>query len=316
MYSSDEIVEPYSIDFKEKIGFLNPKLIGIYIHLLQRALSDFDQKTVNRAIFENLVDNLVSLIDRFLLLSDVPESDRVRFLKRNKDNISIVLQDTIRASQVALNRIDNDKNELLRILDYPKGEWQLKNVAWSGSDRHKQGHEALILTFSDSANEENEKKLVYKPTPLELSALLFGDLSILYGYFSADFKFPDKSLFSSFQSDFLDIKEAKSIYKILPRHDSSYEENSIKNFYGYTEFLSSMNQFYGKSSELELIKNNILRISLVNINIISDEEMVQDYFEKNKYAKMVILKNREKVFIFFRKKKYRPFSFKVGVKWL
>ncbi len=332
--SNNHIIEQYNITLSEKIGFVEGS--QSYENLIRASLTDSERNPIrfsveNEAIINGLIEHLVEMIDRFVLMvrdsqenaqnNEIDGSQQnngtEELLQNNYGRILNILHATVRANQIALDRIAHDRDVICNQLlndDQNTNAWNLANIHWTGSDRHKQGQEVLILEYSN-VNNGQIKKVVYKPTPLELSALLFGDsssLQYLRKHYSDDF--PEKGFFAQLQEQ-LGIAE-KSIYRIIPRvgnNDEVYRVEDVRNHYGYTEFLSGMNDiyFHGKSDDdflFKAIRKRLPRLLLTHIEVVtpldtlSDKTVVSDYFEDNDNAKILIVKKESTYTLFFRDK--------------
>jgi hypothetical protein len=105
---------------------------------------------------------------------------------------------------------------------------KLTNITSSGSDPHNDGQQVLILTFNVDGN---ERKIVYKPTSVEIDARIAGN--------------SDKLKFATGeeqQPSFFEVINGKKpeyqmpTYLIMPRCDPGI--NNIGGAYGYEEHLS------------------------------------------------------------------------------
>jgi lantibiotic modifying enzyme len=103
---------------------------------------------------------------------------------------------------------------------------ELKDIEFTGADFHKHGQAPLFLTFkTNDVDNPDPRKIVYKPSNLEVDAQLFGKESSV--------------------AKALDDTGTKiSQYEILPREDDRHEK------YGYMEFVESG----GPTTSADLLK--------------------------------------------------------------
>lgn len=77
-------------------------------------------------------------------------------------------------AETILPRVHEERNALIKSGLINKNH-KLKSIKFSGSDFHKGGQQVAFLNFVDT-EEETEKRVVYKPSSLEMDYLLFSNL--------------------------------------------------------------------------------------------------------------------------------------------
>jgi hypothetical protein len=110
----------------------------------------------------------------------------------------------------------------------------LTEIQPTDSDPHKGGKQVLILTFDFT------KKLVYKPSDIEVDCLLIGQSDPSNNELR-DFFTKTKSLMEIVNESIERQGKLKPLptYKLLPRNPGSQiEDHQIRNSYGYIEFLT------------------------------------------------------------------------------
>lgn len=299
-------------------------IIFLMLQTFKEAVQHFDIEPVfvNQQTIENLTEHLIGLIDCFLLFDkegtrkNPPESPSLphmnNFLTHNYNHILTILDQTVNATVIAINRIRHDYDLIRRLWLNDGVDPHIASINWVGSDRHKQGHEVLIVSFR---NGNEVKKIVYKPTPLEVSALLFGKLGTLKTSVQGFENYPQQSLFAQFYvtcTDNLEIEEAQipSLYQIVPRTDTIYRHGAedVRNHYGYTDFLPNMSEIYNSDPKRKAIKKNAASLLLSEISVVHKtlsntlKKTIKQYFsdKKNKANTVIIL--GENIYIAFRDK--------------
>jgi hypothetical protein len=138
--------------------------------------------TKTRADFvENLVAELRTLEseigckidDRVGLIESVLKDTKMGANSSSVDQ-SVWAEAIAHVKETVIPGIKNDMAELSRQGLLGKGA-KLKGLRFTGSDFHKGGKQVLILRFADGGG---EKKIAYKPSNLQVDALLFGKGSV------------------------------------------------------------------------------------------------------------------------------------------
>ena len=174
-----------------------------------------------------------------------------------------------------VNKLLTDWADLQRVFFSQYQLLALRKVDTTGSDSHKQGQQVLILTFyvqpavaapqarkgvlrvarfglglhNSNANQVNvqmEKKLVYKPSDVELDCRLVGDTYNLRGRLGARNDLPDLSAGSLFElvNQRLSPPTPLPVYLIWPRRPASLMTPDVNGSlpiyqsYGWIEFLT------------------------------------------------------------------------------
>ncbi len=306
----------YQINLSRRIGIIEFDKFRYYERFLENSLSYFNSRLNKYNIGDHLVtlktvDNLIyhlrDLVNNFLFLHDgLLQNPKLieNLLHDNYLIISEILKQTVNSTIIAIRRIRDDHDNFIRPLWLNDGDAiHIDSVQWAGSDRHKQGHEVLIVSLR---NGDNLRKIVYKPNPLEISALLFGKLALLKSRCKGFDTYPMDSFFSQFEVVYGGVRnnhDMASTYVIVPRVGTSYRKGDVRNHYGYTEFLSNMSELYNNYPHIKKIKECLPHLLLTQIEIIDSrlvlpEEAANRYFSRfNNNAKAVIIIKYAKQYI-------------------
>jgi Domain of unknown function (DUF4135) len=149
---------------------------------------------------------------------------------------------------ILLSRINKDMEKIIRpafLNDFENPK--LMGITPTGSDLHNRGNQVLILEFTDQNNLWRTRKVVYKPTPVQADAMLFGDNERL-NKIKGEYK--GCPSFIEIMNSKLAPADQLPTYLIVPCEDEHgfYE---VAHHYGYIQYLSREPTFVVKEGEDE-----------------------------------------------------------------
>ncbi len=138
----------------------------------------------------------------------------------------------------AIDRINKDWKDIVSVMAVP--DMVVAKIASSGSDSHKQGARVLFITFEGQhLGKTILKKIVYKPSSVEVDYLIFGNKTALDRAESTNYQRKNVTPLAEDLNRFIKKTkgaDAKTIptYTVLPR---SVQINGQIEEYGYVEFI-------------------------------------------------------------------------------
>lgn len=143
------------------------------------------------------------------------------------------------------SRITADFNDINKMFGNNQLK-KLKSIKSSGNDLHKGGQQVMFLTFETLQGKP--VKVVYKPSDLEFDCRFLGDTQALNAvnpsFFDGTMSLYDMMNEVITSTSAMQSYKKMATYKILPKNEgskllSTNGKRSIRNSYGYIEFLTS-----------------------------------------------------------------------------
>jgi|GEM_PF-6235555 len=168
--------------------------------------------------------------------------DRYPAISNMVENITV--NGIANIQKIAL-RVRTDFNDINRMFGNNQLK-RLKSIKSSGNDLHKGGQQVMFLTFETLHG--TPVKVVYKPSDLEFDCRFLGDTQALNAvnpsFFDGTMSLYDMMNEAITSTPAMQSYKTMATYKILPKNEgskllSSNGKRSIRNSYGYIEFLTS-----------------------------------------------------------------------------
>jgi hypothetical protein len=212
---------------------LEDMLSDILIDYIDRDLKTFRHKnSLDKKIDELSPDKAIKLYKKYFEQFNGGEKYWLHMKQTYPEMRNIfdrLTQNFTKSTELLIKRVESDyKFICIAFLGDLEGGIKLTGIKLTDSDLHKDGQQVAILEFTDSKGKS--KKLIYKPSPVQSDALIFGNMEKLQEFDPQYTKC--RSMLEIFNKS-LSIPLPK--YLIAPRKDK--ESDNIVNHYGYMEYL-------------------------------------------------------------------------------
>jgi len=187
-----------------------------------------------------------------------------RFVRTVLGNVS---DDFVASTRRLFKRLATDRKLLHKafLSEFDAKSTRLEHIQATGSDLHKGGQQVLILTFRD--DDDHSQKVVYKPSPVQADAMLFGNVQRLQ---KIDTSYRDHfSILEMLNSGLRDDAEEEEededseesraallTYLIVPCCDGDW--NNVNSHYGYLEYLTH-EPWYDRAVDPNKVVHDILQ---------------------------------------------------------